>query len=81
MTSRTPESPTQRRDPSRRSVAAQRAIAMWPRLDMRALRRCNDDPHRIALLVAHRTSMPIESIVGLLTVPSVSPDDGAIWFG
>ena len=54
---------------------------MWPRLDRAALRRCKDDPHRIAALVARRTSLPRESIVQMLTLPPVSSDDGAIWFG
>jgi len=56
-------------------------LAIWPRLDRSALRRCGDDPHRIATLVARRTSLPRESIVRLLAVPPVSADEGATWFG
>jgi len=62
-------------------VLVRRALAFWPRLDRAALRRCKDDPHRIAALVARRTSLPRESIVQMLTLPPVSPDEGTIWFG
>jgi hypothetical protein len=39
---------------------------LWPRLDRRRLRRCHDDPERIAVLVADRTALPFEAIVKLL---------------
>lgn len=43
-----------------------RAMTLWPRLDRRRLRRCHDDPNRIAVLVSDRTALPYESIVKLL---------------
>ena len=58
-----------------------RALALWPRLDRAALRRCNQDPERIAALVARRTSMPPEAIKSVLTMPSVSEDETRTWFG
>lgn len=81
MTQRTVRPARGESGPAWGSIAARRAIAMWPRLDMQALRRCRDDPHRIAHLVSRRTSMPVESIVRLLTMPQVSADEGATWFG
>ena len=45
---------------------ARRALSLWPRLARRRLRRCHDDPNRIAVLVADRTALPYESIVKLL---------------
>lgn len=58
-----------------------RALALWPRLDRAALRRCNADPDRIAALVARRTSLPPEAIRSVLLMPEISEDDGRIWFG
>ena len=69
------------RGPGWESELVRRALSIWPRLDRAALRRCKDDPHRIAALVARRTSLPRESIVQMLTLPPVSSDEGAIWFG
>jgi len=63
------------------SALERRALALWPRLNSVALRRCRQDPRRIATLVSRRTSMPMDSIVRLLTVPPVSADEGATWFG
>lgn len=57
------------------------ALAVWPRLGRRALRRCGHDPRRIAVLVARRTSMPPEAIVSLLPMPTVSRDEAVTWFG
>jgi hypothetical protein len=54
---------------------------MWPRLDPVALRRCHHDPRRIAILVSHRTCLPVEVIVEMLTMPTVSADEAATWFG
>jgi hypothetical protein len=62
-------------------MVERRALALWPRLNSAALRRCRRDPRRIAALVAHRTSLPVESIVRMLAVPQISPDEGATWFG
>jgi len=59
----------------------QRALAIWPRLDARALKRCRYDPRRVAALVSHRTSLPVETILAMLTMPRVSDDEGATWFG
>jgi hypothetical protein len=59
----------------------QRALAIWPRLDTRALRRCRHDPRRVARLVSRRTSLPIETILAMLTMPRVSDEERATWFG
>jgi hypothetical protein len=58
-----------------------RALALWPRLDRAALRRCHNDARRIAALVARRTTMPPEAILNVLTMPSVSDGDVDTWFG
>jgi hypothetical protein len=58
-----------------------RALALWPRLDRAALRRCHDDATRIAALVARRTSLPPEAIRGLLTMPAVGRTEIDTWFG
>ena len=58
-----------------------RALSIWPRLDRRALSRCGCDPQRIARLVARRTSLPIETVLGLILGPSASPVDIQTWFG
>jgi hypothetical protein len=41
-------------------------MAIWPRLDHRALHRCLGDPTRIAAHVAHRTTMTAEAIETLI---------------
>jgi hypothetical protein len=46
-----------------------RAMALWPRLDHRALARCGCDPARIAHYVSHRTRLPARSIEALLSHP------------
>ena len=58
-----------------------RALALWPRLDRAALRRCKNDARRIAALVARRTTMPPEAILNMLTMPRVADDDIDTWFG
>jgi hypothetical protein len=58
-----------------------RALALWPRLDRAALRRCRQDPDRIAALVARRTAMPREAIRSVLEMPPVSEDETRTWFG
>jgi len=58
-----------------------RAMALWPRLDRAALRRCHNDAHRIAALVARRTTMPPEAIVAVLTMPRVDDEEVSTWFG
>jgi hypothetical protein len=59
---------------------ARRALAMWPRLDRRALRRCASDPACIATHVARRTNLPPEIIRAILG-PGLTEEDGEIWFG
>jgi len=44
-----------------------RALAMWPRLDHRALHRCHGDTGKIATQVAHRTKMSRKQIVALIS--------------
>ncbi len=43
-----------------------RALLLWPRLDRSRLRRCADDPVRIAEVVASRTSQPFDAILAML---------------
>jgi hypothetical protein len=43
-----------------------RAMAMWPRLDHRTLRRCDGNPKRIAALISHRTKMAPKLIEKLI---------------
>lgn len=45
---------------------AQRALAIWPRLDVDRLRRAKGDPQRIARLVERRTGIPPEQIMAML---------------
>jgi hypothetical protein len=42
-------------------------MAIWPRLDRRALRRCRGDVTRIAAQIAHRTKMTPKAIVTLIS--------------
>ena len=63
------------------TTTERRALALWPRLDARALKRCGHDPQRIARLVARRTSLSLETIVGMLSMPLVTPQDRETWFG
>jgi hypothetical protein len=48
-------------------AAQMRAMALWPRLDRRALNRCGCDPARLAVYISHRTRMPVKSIETILT--------------
>jgi hypothetical protein len=43
-----------------------RAMALWPRLDHRALARCGCDPARLATYISHRTRMPLQAIETIL---------------
>jgi hypothetical protein len=54
-------------EPVARTDFKARALAIWPGLDRQKLRRTHGDPVRIARLVEHRTRLPIEAIVSLLT--------------
>jgi hypothetical protein len=62
-----------------------RALALWPRLDRSALRRCGNDPVRIAALISRRTSMPPEQIIQVLVMSGSPRDasggDAGTWFG
>ncbi len=58
-----------------------RALAVWPRLDPAALRRCGDDPECVANLVGRRSSLPHDAIVGILVMPKVTEDEARTWFG
>lgn len=71
----------ERTDAAASGALERRALALWPRLDLAALRRCRHDPHRITALVARRTAMPPEAILQLLTMPAVADDDIGTWFG
>jgi hypothetical protein len=44
-----------------------RALAIWPRLNHKALHRCGGDPARIAIYVAHRTKMTPKAIETLIS--------------
>ena len=50
-----------------------RALALWPRLDRRALTRCGCDPARIANYVSRRTRLPTKAIETLLSQSQASP--------
>jgi hypothetical protein len=58
-----------------------RALALWPRLDRAALRRCRQDPARIAALISRRTALSPEAIKQVLLMPTVSDEDVSTWFG
>ena len=67
---------------SSESVALERrALALWPRLDRTALRRCRQDPARIAALISRRTALSPEAIRQVLLMPTVSDDEVSTWFG
>ena len=67
--------------PARESDVEQRALALCPRLDRKAVRRCAGDTRCIVSVVSRRTTLPTEAIWLLLVLPRVSPDEGATWFG
>ena len=71
----------QTRPGSSAAALERRALALWPRLDRAALRRCHQDPSRIAALVSRRTSLPPDAIKQMLLMPYVSDDDVSTWFG
>jgi hypothetical protein len=58
-----------------------RALLVWPRLNPTALRRCGNDPYRVAALVGRRSNLPLEAIVGILTMPDVTEVEASTWFG
>ncbi len=59
----------------------QRALALWPRLDRRAVRRCAGDTRCLVRLVSRRTALSPDTIWRLLVIPRVSEDEGVTWFG
>lgn len=67
--------------PGTAAALERRALALWPRLDRAALRRCGQDPARIAALVSRRTTLPPEAIKQVLLMPAVSDDEVSTWFG
>ena len=58
-----------------------RALALWPRLDQRALSRCRHDPACVVTLVERRTSLPPSAIWGLLVSRPASDEEVERWFG
>ena len=56
------------------------AMFIWPRLDRQALARRGCDSRRIAQYVAHRTSLSVEQIIGILE-RSVRSESDPHWFG
>jgi hypothetical protein len=58
-----------------------RALLVWPRLDRAALRRCGSSATRVAALVGRRTSLPRETILGILLMPDVTEVEARTWFG
>jgi hypothetical protein len=74
--------PSQRdSSPEWASRLEQRALALWPRLNRRAMKRCAGDAHCVVRVVSRRTNLPADVILGLLLMPFVSQDEGATWFG
>lgn len=53
---------------------SRRALWLWPRLDRKSLSRTRGRPTRVALLVARRTALDPEMILGMLLVRRVSVD-------
>jgi hypothetical protein len=67
--------------PSWASRLEQRALALWPRLDRRAIRRCAGDAHCVVRVVSRRTALSADAILSLLLQPPVTQDEGTTWFG
>jgi hypothetical protein len=68
-------------DRSRAAWLEQRAMALWPRLDRRKVRRCAGDARCIVRVVSRRTTLPADAIWRILLLPSISEDEAATWFG
>lgn len=62
-------------------VLRRRALLVWPRLDAAALRRCGDDPNRVAALIGRRSTLAHETIVAILRMPVVTEVEAGTWFG
>ncbi len=69
------------RDRPHRPSLTERALALWPRLDRRALARYADDPKRLARFVSRRTRLSPEAILSMLVRGSVSDLERESWFG
>jgi hypothetical protein len=59
----------------------ERALALWPRLDCKAVRRCAGDAQCVVRVISRRTALPADAILSLLLMPFVTQDEGATWFG
>jgi hypothetical protein len=68
-------------DRARAAWLEERAIALWPRLDRRKVRRCGGDARCIVRVVSRRTTLPADVIWRILLLPLVTEDEGRIWFG
>ena len=55
-----------RNEPALAGDVRARALAVWPRLDRKKLTRTCGDPRRVARLVARRTALSPEAILGIL---------------
>ncbi len=64
-----PQLPVEPRERAVICPAVLRAMAIWPRLDRRAMARCGCDTARLARYISHRTRMPASSIETLLNRP------------
>jgi hypothetical protein len=53
--------------PASADMLERRALALWPRLNHRALHRCNGNAARIAFQVARRTKMTPKAIEMLIS--------------
>jgi hypothetical protein len=58
-----------------------RALALWPGLDRRALARCRHDVACVARLGSRRSGSAPHTIRAMLTMTTVTSEEGAIWFG
>jgi hypothetical protein len=68
-------------DRSRIAWLEARAMALWPRLDRRRVRRCRGDVACLVRVISRRTALPAESIRRILFAPPVDERDVGLWFG
>ncbi len=59
----------------------ERALAVWPGLDRRALFRCGADARRIARYVSRRTKLTQEAVLSILLGSGVTEVERESWFG
>jgi hypothetical protein len=64
-----------------REDTTQRALFTWPRLDERKLAKCDNDPAKIARLVANRTRLPPETVIEILLRVDRRDDEPSFYFG